>query len=205
MWIKGAYDAANGTTGTDGAADGSALHSKCQIVNAPYDASGAAKAVVSSAATITLKNADGTTGARSLDPADAAYDDAVCGSAKYKLGTDQAYAVYNANEIRMRPVMQQDDQLCLSMQIKVRNSQNAQAGTSDERTAKVGFLFRQMASGALVPQASSTGAAGTDLMSGAKNHNYQSGCTKTGFSAADDAAYVANAAFDKFPAENVTQ
>lgn len=208
MWIKGAYDAANATTGTDGAAAGSALHSKCNLVNAPYDSKSTppAKAPVSSAATITLKKADGTTAAFNLDPADGTnYDDAVCGSAKYKLGTDQAHAVYEPNEVRMRPCMQENDQLCLSMQIKVRNSQDGQGSSAAERTAKVGFLFRQMATGAIVPQVSSTGAAGTDLLSGVLNSNYQSGCTQAGFSAADDLAYINNTASDKFPAENVTQ
>ena len=174
MWIKGPFDA--NATADDG--------SKCTLVNAPYDTDTGTKEPVESAASVTLKLEDGSAAAVSLDPADASYNaagDSVApgASAQYKLGTDEEYAAYAPNEIRMRPVMQENDQLCLSMQIKVRNSQNdgSSTPTGAERTAKVGFLFRQMAIGAMVPQQSSTGAAGTDLMSGAKNHNYQSGCS----------------------------
>ena len=73
----------------------------------------------------------------------------------------------------VRAALQAGDQLCLSLKIKVRNSQNGGGGNTEERSAKVGFLFRQQVDGGNVPTTVRKPGPGLDVMSNLSNANYQ--------------------------------
>ena len=123
-----------------------------------------------SAPTVTLQDANGdaVTGqtlVQSNPLAASAYGPA--------LQAGEGYAVYDPNETRYRAALQAGDQLCLSLKIKVRNSQNGGGGNTEERSAKVGFLFRQQVDGGNVPTTVRKPGPGLDVMSNLSNANYQ--------------------------------
>ena len=185
----------------------------CDIVNAPYthDPTKTNNMGTDSAPTLVLKSLAGTASAVALTSANATTHPVVA-SALFTLPTGAEYPVYKPNEQRYRAALQEDDQLCLSMVIKVRNSQGNNGANVAERSAKVGFLFRQQEDGSLKPQANMTASAAS-LLSGVNNKNYQSGCPNpnTGGPAPKDVAafddtdaYIVNANNDQYPLENVT-
>lgn len=135
-----------------------------------------------SASTVTLQDANGDAATGQVLVQSNALAASAYGPA---LQADEGYAVYGPNETRFRAALQAGDQICLSLKIKVRNSQDGGGGNTEERSAKVGFLFRQQAAGGAVPTLYRKPGPGLDVMSNLSNANYQAGTSTAAIAGRD--------------------